>query len=90
VVLLTGDDVGGTQPDKLQPRARQNVILELGYFVGKLGRSQVCALRAEGVEIPSDFAGVVYHPLDAGGAWKFQLARELKAAGYAVDLNDAL
>lgn len=90
VVLLTADDLGGVQQDKLQPRARQNVLLELGYFVGKLGRSQVCALREEGVEIPSDFAGVVYHPLDAAGAWKFQLAKELKAAGYAVDLNDAI
>jgi predicted nucleotide-binding protein len=56
VVLLTPDDVGGlaSSPDKLSRRARQNVILELGYFIGKLGRAKVCALYKEGVEIPSD------------------------------------
>jgi predicted nucleotide-binding protein len=93
VVLLTGDDRGGlatADPSTYAPRARQNVILELGYFVGKLGRSRVCVLHEQGVEIPSDFHGVVYVPLDAGGAWKLTLAKEMKVAGLSVDLNRAL
>jgi len=89
VVLLTADDVGAarTSPADLQPRARQNVLLELGYFLGILGRTHVCALREEGVEIPSDLAGVLYVPFDAAGAWKLRLATEIKAAGIDLDLN---
>lgn len=90
VVLLTPDDVGGKTPDSLQPRARQNVLLELGYFIGKIGRNKVCALRKGNVDIPTDFAGVVWQPLDDGGAWKQALARELKAAGYAIDWNKVM
>jgi len=71
-------------------RARQNVILELGYFLGKLGRNRVCALYRPGVEIPSDYTGVLYVSLDDAGAWRFQLAKELKAAGFSVDMNRAL
>jgi len=89
VVLLTADDVGATRtsPTDLQPRARQNVLLELGYFLGTLGRTHVCALREEGVEIPSDRSGVLYVPFDPAGAWKLRLATEIKAAGIEVDLN---
>lgn len=97
VVLLTPDDVGGLatvsdppMSDKLQLRARQNVILELGYFIGKLGRPRVCALRRGDVELPSDFSGVVYTPFNAEAGWKISLAKELKAAGYEIDLNTAL
>ncbi|MCK6447911.1 MAG: nucleotide-binding protein [Planctomycetes bacterium] len=89
VVLLTGDDVGakkGLTPE-LRPRARQNVLLELGYFLGRLGRGKVRALVADGVEVPSDYSGVLYTELDAGGAWKFALAREIKESGLDVDLN---
>lgn len=86
VVLITPDDVGGLSGgQKLQARARQNVIFELGFFVGKLGPKKVCALVSDGVEKPSDFDGVVYVPLDAVGAWKIELARELRAAGIAFD-----
>ena len=89
VILLTGDDLGASRssPNDLQPRARQNVLLELGYFLGTLGRTHVCALREEGVEIPSDLSGVLYVPFDAAGAWKLRLATEIKAAGIGVDLN---
>lgn len=92
VVLLTSDDVGGSRADStsLAPRARQNVILELGYFLGALGRTRVCALKEEGVEVPSDLSGVLYVPLDAGGAWKLRLASEIKSAGIDVDLNRAM
>ncbi|ONN93934.1 TIR domain-containing protein [Burkholderia cenocepacia] len=90
VVLLTPDDKGGVSAaavDDLKPRARQNVILELGYFAAKLGRGRVCALRRGNVEIPSDFSGVQYLDYDAGGAWKASLAKEMRAAGLPVDLN---
>jgi predicted nucleotide-binding protein len=93
VVLLTPDDVGRLGADasaELQSRARQNVIFEWGFFVAKLGRRHVCALYAEGVELPSDVNGVIYVELDLKGAWKLLLARELKAADLAVDLNRAI
>ena len=74
----------------MHPRGRQNVVFELGYFVGHLGRNRVCTLYEPGVEIPSDFSGIVYVPIDEAGAWRTLLARELKAAGFEVDLNRAL
>jgi len=89
VVLLTPDDVGSSKQDlqNLQPRARQNVILELGYFAGMLGRKRVCALFQGPLETPTDYVGVVYVPLDSGGGWQLTLARELRAAGFDIDLN---
>src|SRR5258708_3203815 len=93
VVLLTPDDVGGVKassPDKLQPRARQNVILELGFFVGKLDRQHVCALYKGQLELPSDYLGVGYVALDEGGGWRLQLAKELRSAGFSVDMNLAV
>jgi predicted nucleotide-binding protein len=87
VVLLTPDDVGGVDSESLKPRARQNVVFELGYFIGSLGRNRVCALHRGDVELPSDFTGVVYVPMDTAGAWRFGLARELRAAGFNIDMN---
>lgn len=89
IALLTPDDVGypENKPGEKKPRARQNVILELGYFCGILGRSNVCVLYKGNVEIPSDYLGVVYVQLDEAGAWRFNLAKELKRSGMAVDLN---
>ncbi|MGF6264376.1 putative nucleotide-binding protein [Paraburkholderia youngii] len=90
VVLLTPDDLGRSiKEEELKPRARQNVLLELGYFIGHLGRDKVCALRRGEVELPSDYVGVVWEKMDDGGGWKLALARELKAAGHEVDLNKA-
>ncbi len=85
IVLLTPDDQGSSPGGPLEPRARQNVLLELGYFIGRLGRSRVCALKRGEIEIPSDFAGVVWTTMDAGNGWKIALAKELEAAGYEVD-----
>jgi predicted nucleotide-binding protein len=84
---ITADDLGSdkAKSNELQPRARQNVILELGFFIGKLGRDRVCALYENGVELPSDFSGVVYVALSS--AWEFALAKEIRAAGIEIDLN---
>ncbi len=91
VVLLTPDDLGrGKSESEEQPRARQNVILELGYFLGCLGRERVIALLKEKVEIPSDYVGVIYTPFDDGDAWRPKLARELKSAGYEIDWNKVM
>lgn len=88
VVLLTPDDQGRAMgAEKLESRARQNVLLELGYFIARLGRGNVCTLRKGGVEIPSDFAGVVWTAMDVNGGWQLELAKELKASGYPVDFN---
>lgn len=89
VVLLTPDDIGAPKhsPDDVQPRARQNVILELGYFCGALGRERVLVLVKEGVEIPSDYLGVVYTAMDSSGAWQLKLAKEMKSAGLQFDVN---
>lgn len=85
VVLLTPDDEGCEKGGSPKPRARQNVFLELGYFIGKLGRNRVCALKRGEVEIPSDFHGVVYEAFDSGNGWKLALTRELEAAGFEID-----
>jgi predicted nucleotide-binding protein len=90
VILLTPDDEGNLKGETPRPRARQNVVLELGYFIGLLGRKYVCAFQCGGVEIPSDFLGVVAEEFDAGGGWKTKLAAELKAAGFPIDLNKML
>jgi predicted nucleotide-binding protein len=94
VILLTADDIGTTKTaDDHQPlnmRARQNVVFELGFFIGALGRDKVAALYQEGVELPSDIAGVLFTALDPRGAWKSELARELKAAGIEVDTQALL
>jgi predicted nucleotide-binding protein len=88
VVLLTPDDIGGAALAPAQAsRARQNVIFELGYFVGKLGRGRACLLRKGEVEIPSDLYGVIYSDMDPSDGWKLKLARELNAAGLKFDAN---
>lgn len=89
IALLTPDDLGTLKENEnnLQPRARQNVIFEFGYFMGRLGRNRVCALTKGNIEIPSDYSGVLYIPLDVSGAWKINLVREMKAVGYDIDAN---
>ena len=68
-------------------RARQTVILELGYFLGRLGRDRVAAIHQQDVEIPSDYSGVLFIPRDDSGAWQLRLAKGMKAVGLQVDLN---
>lgn len=92
VALLTGDDVGRLREAERKEerlRARQNVILEAGYFMATLGRDKVALLYEEGVELPSDMGGLLYTPLDAAGAWKMSLTQELREADVDID-TDAL
>lgn len=91
IILLTGDDEGRIKGDaEWSLRARQNVVLELGMFMGRLGRPRVAVLYQTGVELPSDISGVLYTELDAGGGWKVALAREIQGAGFAVDTAQLL
>lgn len=91
VVLMTGDDEGRKKGNRnFKKRARQNVILELGYFLGKLGRKHVAVIYENDVEIPSDFSGILYIPYDLHEAWKIKLAKELKDIGFELDLNNTI
>jgi predicted nucleotide-binding protein len=90
IVLLTPDDEGCSKGGVPEPRARQNVLLELGYFIGRLGREKVCALKRGTVEVPSDFAGVVWETMDTENGWKQALGRELEAAGHSIDWNKVM
>lgn len=89
VVLYTPCDVGAKKGEEtnLQARARQNVVFEHGYLIAKLGRRNVCALVKGKIEIPNDISGVVYVPMDDHKAWKVEVAKELRNAGYDVDMN---
>ncbi len=95
IILISADDVGygkTDKPENAKLRARQNVILELGFFLGKLGVERVIALfeQTENFEIPSDYDGVLFIPYDPDGRWKFDLVKELKALNYDVDANSIL
>lgn len=95
LVLLSPDDIGYRYQSKSKtpkPRARQNVIFEFGYFIGKLGRERVVALHkvSKNFEMPSDYSGVIFVPYESKGSWKFQIVQELKASGYEVDANKLL
>ena len=87
LVLYTACDHGrGVHESKIPPknRARQNVVFEHGYLMAKLGRENVCSLVKGDIETPNDISGVVYVSLDEYGAWKTEVAKELKACGYAI------
>jgi predicted nucleotide-binding protein len=88
IVLYTPCDMGSLAGESSQkPRARQNVVFEHGYLIGKLGRQKVCALVKGDIELPNDISGVVYITLDSHNAWHMAIAKELKKSGYPVDMN---
>lgn len=89
IILLTNDDEGkANSADSYKPRARQNVIFEMGYFIGKLGRERVLLLLEQGVEKPGDLDGIVYTQIDTNEGWKLKLVKELKACGYSVSADN--
>ncbi|HEV7239878.1 MAG TPA: TIR domain-containing protein [Thermoanaerobaculia bacterium] len=93
VILVTADDLGKAKNDKaLQPRARQNVMVEWGYFIGKLGRQRVIALNKSDPKkpielLPTDYYGLRFIPVDNDGKWRRSLAKELANAGIPVHLE---
>ena len=85
ICLFTADDFGRSKKaEEDRARARQNVVFETGYFIGRLGRDHIAILADDGIEMPSDLSGVVRTNT---GNWQFELLKELKAMGYAIDLN---
>ncbi|WP_404353705.1 TIR domain-containing protein [Exiguobacterium aurantiacum] len=90
IILYTPCDLGRvatSEKSDEKPRARQNVVFEHGFFIGKIGRGKVVALTKGDIEIPNDYSGVVYVQHDVRGAWKVDIARELKHAGYNIDVT---
>ena len=90
IVLYTPCDVGalqGQEKEDLKPRARQNVVFEHGYLIGKIGRENVCALVKGNIETPNDISGVVYIKMEGEKEWKYKVADEMKESGYNVDLT---
>ena len=92
VILLTADDWGypiEKNDNSKRHRARQNVVFEMGFFMGKLGRDRVFLLLDNDVEKPGDLDGIIYHPTN-NETWKYDLVKELKSIGYNVDANKLL
>lgn len=85
ICLFTADDLGRAKADtEDKPRARQNVVFEAGYFMGKLGRDHVVMICEDGVEIPGDLSGVVY---TGKNHWEVEMLKALKVMGYNIDMN---
>lgn len=80
IALFTADDIGCTKENK--PKARQNVVFETGFFMGKRGRKRVILIAEKGVELPSDLQGVVYTDSET---WQFKVLKELKTMGFVID-----
>lgn len=91
VVLMTPDDLGNdtsnAKSGELETRPRQNVLIEFGYFWGRLGRERVCLLNAIGDNVSSDLKGLGYVSLDKSSGWKIELGKELKAARYSINTD---
>jgi predicted nucleotide-binding protein len=89
IVLFTADDTGKFKEDEeYELRARQNVIFEAGYFIGKLGRKNTIILYEYELQIPSDLNGYIYIPLDPHKRWHLDLTKELNAAGFDIAINN--
>lgn len=88
IVLYSPCDHGKSQKEeKLKNRPRQNVVLEHGYLMAKLGRKNVIALTKGELELPSDLLGIINPNYDLSGYWKFKIAMELKENGLEIDMN---
>lgn len=89
IVLMTPDDRGKAKTDtKYKDRARQNVVLEWGYFAGKLGVDRVSTMHTRSIELPSDISGILHIQYDKSGGWKIKLLKELEAVGYNINWSN--
>lgn len=89
IILYTPCDIGAkkTESPMYKNRARQNVVFEHGFLIGKIGRNNVCALVKDNVETPNDISGVVYIQMDENDGWQLKVAKEIKSSGFDIDLN---
>ena len=77
----------GNKGNSLRPRARQNVILESGYFMVLLKRNRVCCLYKGDIELSSDMSGIIYKKFQESVKERFhEIIKELKAAGYEIKI----
>jgi predicted nucleotide-binding protein len=96
IVLFTPDDMACTMEEydknenELRSRPRQNVVFELGYFLGLLEDKLVCVIFKEIEEMPSDYNGITYIKYDKGDGWKKELLKELGGVGFELDYKNAL
>ena len=93
IVILSADDVAraeGEPQDQLRYRGRQNAVFEFGFLVRQLGKSKVFVLHEQGVEMPSDYGGVIYIPYDTTGAWKGLLAKAIGATGIPINIRSVI
>jgi predicted nucleotide-binding protein len=92
IILYTPCDIGAKKEEnpELKNRARQNVIFEHGFLIGKIGRQNVCALVKGEIETPNDISGVVYIKMDDDDAWHIKIAKELRNSGYEIDMNKVI
>jgi len=86
IALFSPDDPGPNG----NMRARQNVILEVGYFMGLIGKERIRILVKEDIEIPSDLSGILYEKYEKTGNWKLKILKELQAVGIFVDLGSVV
>ena len=94
-VALSPDDIGYRKDqftEKARFRARQNVVFELGFLIGKLGRNRVFVLVRDenNFELPTNYFDAIYTPFDRMGHWQFDLIRQLNNCDFKVDSNKLL
>lgn len=91
IVLMTPDDVGYSKRDgeaKAEPRARQNVVLEMGMLISSLSRPNVAILKKGHLEVPSDADGILYVGFnDHVKETVPRLAERLNQAGFKIDAS---
>lgn len=90
IVIYSPCDFGAAKGAKknVQPRARQNVVFEHGFLIGRLGIERVCQLKVSNVETLGDIDGVIYTPKDSEGMWKYKIAKEMKVLKYKIDMDN--
>lgn len=92
LILYTACDIGASikESKNLKNRARQNVVFEHGFLIGKIGRKNVCALVKGEIDTPNDISGIVYVKMDDDDAWFLKIAKELVNAGYSIQLENLI